>query len=116
MQFKRSQRVSELIHEEISNLLINGIKDPRIGFVTLVKVELTNDLKHAKIYVSVLGNEEEKNQTIEGLMSASGFIRKELGRTLKLRYIPELRFKIDDSLDYSSKINKILSEIKSEES
>lgn len=115
MRFKRSQRVGELIHEEISNLLLVGLKDPRIGFVTLTHVELTDDLKHAKIFVSVMGKEEEKERTLQGLAAASGFIRKELGRKLQLRHIPDLTFRIDDSLDYSLRINKVLSDIKKEE-
>lgn len=111
MRYKRSQRVGELIHEEISNLLLRGIKDPRIGFVTLTHVELSDDLKHAKVYVSVMGEEKDKEKTLQGLESASGFIRKELRRNLSLKYVPELIFKIDSSLDYSIRINEVLSEI-----
>lgn len=111
MRYKRSQRVGELIHEEISNLLLLEIKDPRIGFVTITRVELSDDLKNAKIFVSVMADEKGKEKALQGLTNASGFMRKELGRKLRLKLVPELIFKIDNSLDYSLKIQKALLEI-----
>lgn len=111
MRYKRSQRVGELIHEEISNLLLMEIKDPRIGFVTITRVELSDDLKNAKIFVSVMADENGKEKALQGLSSASGFIRKELGKKLRLKLVPELIFKIDNSLDYSLRIQKTLFEI-----
>ncbi len=94
--------------------MLRDIKDPRIGFVTLTRVDLSDDLKYAKVYFSVMGSESEKEKSLQGLTNASGFIRTELGRKLKLRRIPELIFKIDHSLDYSIHINKVLSDIDQE--
>lgn len=111
MRYKRSQRVGELIHEEISNLLLMEIKDPRIGFITITRVELSDDLKNAKVLVSVMADEKGKEKALQGLSSASGFIRKELGRKLRMKLVPELIFKIDNSLDHSLRIQKALLEI-----
>ena len=81
MRFKRSQRIQELLLEEISKLLQSGLKDPRIGFTTLTRVDVSDNLKHAKIFISVMGSEQEKSETFEELKSAKGFIRKSLGKT-----------------------------------
>lgn len=114
MRFKRSQRIQELLHEEISKLLMRGLKDPRIGFATITDVELTDNLNHAKVFVSVMGTEEEKKNSIIGLKSATGFIRSWLGRNLSLRYIPVLEFIQDDTADRVDKISKILYELRTE--
>ena len=114
MRFKRSQRIQELLHEEISKLLQRGLKDPRVGFATITDVELTDNLKHAKIYVSVMGSEEEKTNSLIGLKSATGFIRSWLGKNLSLRYIPVLEFIRDDTADRVEKISKILHELRPE--
>ena len=111
MRFKRSQRIQELVHEEISKLIQHGLKDPRIGFATITKVDLSDNLKHARIYVSIMGSEEEKNATLLGLRSAKGFIRNALGKNLHLKYIPELDFRRDESADHVEKISKILNEL-----
>lgn len=115
MEFKRSQRVGGLILEEISNILQRKINDPRIGFVTITKVIVSDDLRHAKVFVSIMGNENEKKGSFEGLHSASGFIRRELSSRLQLRYIPELIFKLDDSMEKSARILTILSDLKKKE-
>ena len=106
MRFKRSQRIQELLHEEISKLLQRGLKDPRVGFATITDV--------AKIYVSVMGSEEEKTNSLIGLKSATGFIRSWLGKNLSLRYIPVLEFIRDDTADRVDKISKILHELRTE--
>ena len=111
MRFKRSERVQELLLEEISKLVQHGLKDPRIGFVTLTRVDLSNNLKHAKIYVSVMGSAEQKADSLEGLISAKGFIRQYLGKHLCMRYIPELDFKLDKAAEHVEKITKILHEL-----
>ena len=90
MRFKRSQRIQELLLEEISKLLQSGLKDPRIGFATLTRVEVSDNLKHAKVFVSVMGSEQEKIDTLEALKSAKGCIRNSLGKNQYLRYLPEL--------------------------
>jgi len=108
MRFKRSEKVQELLLQEISALIQRGLKDPRIGFATVTEVDLSNNLKHAKVYISVLGREREQKDTIEGLTNASGFIRGSLGKDLNLRYIPVLEFILDETADHVSKINKII--------
>ncbi len=114
MRFKRSQRVQELLLEEISNLIMKGLKDPRIGFVTVTKIELSNNIKHAKVFVSIMGNEVKKEESLSGLKSAKGFIRNQLGKNLHLKYIPELEFKIDESADHVEKITKLINRLHDE--
>ncbi len=111
MTFKRSEKVAEAVHEIISELLVKGLKDPRIGFVTLTGVNLTDDLRLATVYFSVVGSEEEKKDTEKGLNSAKGYIRKEMGRNLRLRYVPDIIFKYDDSLAYGNRIDNILHDL-----
>ena len=108
MRFKRSERVQELLLKEISALIQRGLKDPRIGFATVTTVDLTNNLKHAKVYISVLGTESEQRETITGLTNASGFIRGSLGKNLNLRYIPVLEFILDETAKRVAKINTII--------
>lgn len=108
-QFKRSQRVAELIGQEISQMLLKEIKDPRIGFVTLTKVELSDDLRMAKVYVSLLqGDEPNREKTLKGLNSAARFIRGTLTRRLNLRYAPEIVFKDDRSLENVFRVAQLL--------
>src|SRR3989338_7176706 len=114
MYFKRSDRVAELIREEVSKMIVREIKDPRIGFVTLTHIELSDDLRNAKIFVSIMGNEDDKKNTIKGLESASGFIRRELRK--RLRIIPDIIFRIDTSIEHGEKIARLLAELKNEES
>lgn len=108
-RYKRSQRVQELLLEEISKLIQHGLKDPRIGFVTVTQIELSDNLKHAKVHVSIMGSEQEKEDSIEGLNSAKGYIRSYLGKNLYLKYIPELYFRLDETADHVEKITKIIS-------
>jgi ribosome-binding factor A len=109
--FKRSEKVAEAIHEIISGLLIKGVKDPRVGFVTVTGVKLTDDLRHATIYFSVIGSGAERKDTESGLNSAKGYLRRELGKTLTMRYVPEIIFRYDESVDYGSHIESILKQI-----
>ena len=111
LPYKRSQRVSDLIREEIADIIMNKVKDPRLGFVTVTGAKITEDLKIATIYLSIL-KEEEKETTIEMLNSAKGFIRAELAKRLKMKFIPSLTFRIDESLEYGVRIEKLLREIK----
>ena len=114
MRFKRSQRIQELLLEEISKLLQSGLKDPRIGFTTLTRVEVSDNLKHAKIFISVMGSELEKSETLEALKNAKGFIRNSLGKNLYLRYLPELEFKKDENAEHVEKITRIINDLHSE--
>jgi ribosome-binding factor A len=109
--YKRSERLGELLLAEISELLRREIKDPRVGFVTLTRVELSDDLRHAKVFASMLGSEQEKARTLQGLSSATGYIRRHLGRALHLRYTPELRFLADTSLEHGAKIAHLLRQL-----
>jgi ribosome-binding factor A len=109
--YKRSERLGELILAEISDLVVRDLKDPRLGFITFTRVELSDDLRHAKIFVSMLGSEPEKARTLQGLASATGYIRRHLGRMLRLRYTPELTFLIDESMEHGAKIAQLLRQL-----
>ncbi|TCP58872.1 ribosome-binding factor A [Tumebacillus sp. BK434] len=108
----RVSRVGEQIKKEIVDIVRTEVKDPRVGFVTITEVEASGDLQHATVYVSVLGDEEQRKGTMEALQKAAGFIRAEVGRRVRLRRTPELHFKLDTSLDYSTRIGKVLRDIK----
>jgi len=99
----------------VSELLVKGLKDPRIGFVTITGVKLTDDLHLATVYFSVIGSDEEKKATEQGLNSARGYIRKELGKNLRMRYIPDIVFRYDVSVEYGSRIESLLKEIGTKE-
>lgn len=113
LPYKRSKRVADLLKEEISDIVLKKIKDPRMGFVTVVDVSVTDDLKLARVYVSSLKT-EEREQTIAILKAAKTFIRQELGRRVKLKVIPDLEFHVDTTIEYGSRIDKLLKEIKGE--
>ena len=110
----RIEKLQELIKQEVGKMLIYDIKDPRIGFVTVTEVEMTGDLREAKIYVSIMGNDEQIKNSMEGLQSALGFIRREIGKRIRLRFTPEISFAPDKSLDYSEHIQKLLLKIERE--
>ena len=103
--------MGETIHQEISQLLIRGLKDPRIGFVTITAVEVTSDLRHAKVYYTVIGDQQSRNDTAAGLKSSTSYIRQQLGRQLRLRYIPEIIFEYDSSVEYGNRIEDLLREV-----
>jgi len=111
---QRQERVKQRIKEEISSILHDKIKDPRIGFITVTRIELTADLQYAKIFYSVLGNEDNKKQAQLGLKSAYKYIRRLLGENLELRYTPEITFKFDTSIEYNIRIGKIFDKIEKE--
>lgn len=115
MSSQRAQRVGETIHKEISSLLLRGLKDPRIGFVTITAVEMTPDLSAARVYYSLIGSAEERKATAAGLKSSAPYIRQQLGRVLRLRLTPEIQFEYDTSVDYGIHIEKLLSEVRPEE-
>lgn len=111
---KRSDKVGEAIHEIVSGLLIKGIKDPRIGFITITGVKMADDLGSAKIFFTVIGDAEARKNSQAGLQSASGFIRKEVGKNLRLRHVPELFFRYDDSIERGNSIERLLKQINDE--
>ncbi len=115
LEFKRAERVGDLIRREISEMLIRGIKDPRIGLVTITRVRISDDLRAAKVYFSALGDEDDHRRSLQGLNSAKGFIKREVGRRLHLRYVPEIVFKFDPSLEYADHMNRLIRELNREE-
>jgi len=111
----RIEKLQELIKQEMSKMLLREIKDPRIGFVTVTDVEMTGDLREAKIFVSIMGDDAKVQESLKGLNSALGFIRREIGKRVKIRFTPEISFALDTSLDYSEHIQKILLDIEKEQ-
>ena len=104
----RIEKLQELIKQEMGKMLLTDLKDPRIGFVTVTDVELTGDLRSAKIFVSIMGDNEQIKNSLDGLQSALGFIRREIGQRIKIRFTPEISFALDTSLDYGDHIQKLL--------
>jgi ribosome-binding factor A len=108
---QRAHRVGELIQQEISSLLIRGLKDPRIGFVTITGVEVTPDLHLARVYYTVIGDETARRNTAAGLKSSTQYIRQQLGRQLHMKYLPDLLFQYDTSIEYGNRIESLLRDI-----
>jgi ribosome-binding factor A len=114
MQGKRLERVNQLIKEEVSMLLQRELKDPRLGFVTVTEVDVTPDLKHAKVYVSVLGQDAQWTASFQALDSARGFVWNWLRRHLDLRLTPEISFRPDRSLEHAAHIQALLARLHTE--
>lgn len=115
MQYQRKDRVGDLIKREISQIILQELKDPGIGFVTITGVDVSSDLKHAKIFYSVLGDENSKKESTAALKRAGGFIQHEIGKRLKLRYTPEIAFRFDESVEYGARIEGLIQKIHQEE-
>jgi ribosome-binding factor A len=111
----RQRRVSELIKEQVGQILQQEVSDPRIGFVTVTDAEVTADLREARVYVSVLGDPEQAKKSIAGLQRAAGYIRGILGRRVDLRIVPELTFALDRSLERGSRVLELLHELEEKE-
>ncbi len=111
----RVRKIQEFIKQEVGSMLLRDLKDPRLGFITVTGVKLTNDLRESTIYVSLFGKEEEKAASLEALNQAKGFIRRELGQRLKIYYTPTIAFEEDKSLDYGMHIDGLLKKIHKEE-
>ena len=114
MEGKRSDRVADLVRKEISEMLVKTIKDPRIGFVTITRVTVTEDCRVARIYYSVVGTPEEREHSMEGLTSAKGYMRRELGHRMKLKYIPDLVFRFAPSVEYSIHMGELMHHLQEE--
>ncbi len=109
----RIDRISEEVKRVVSDIIRNDLNDPRVSdFCSVVSAEVTPDLRYAKVYISVLGTEEEKQATLKGLNSAAGFIRRELGRNIELRYSPEVIFQLDKSIEHGAHITKLLNDVR----
>lgn len=108
---RRTERLGEEIREEVAQLIAGELKDPRIGFVTVTRVDLGPDLRQARIFVGVLGTEKQRQTSLAGLTQAAGYMRRALGQRLRLRHTPELFFQYDEGLDASDRVARLLEEI-----
>jgi ribosome-binding factor A len=108
----RPERVAEQVRHAVADFLTGDVRDPRIGFVTVTGVEVSADLSHATVRVSVMGTDEEKARSLEGLGSAARFLRATLARELRLRTSPEIHFRLDRGLDHAQRIDQVLKELK----
>lgn len=111
---RRTERLGEEVREEVAKIVAQ-LKDPRIGFVTVTRVSLSPDLRSARIYVGVLGDEAQQRKTLQGLRQAAGFVRRELGRRISVRHTPELSFQYDEGLEATDRVAKILDGITKDE-
>lgn len=115
MSRNREKRAGELVRQEIANLLTSGLKDPRIGFVSVMHVRMSADLRYANVYVSLLGDERARTSSLVALRNSAGWLRGQIGRRLRMRYAPEIRFFEDTSVDEAFRLEEIFREIHSEE-
>ena len=109
LPYKRSERVGQNLRKEISDIIMNRVKDPRLGFLTITSVETSSDLKSARVYVSIL-KESEREESMEALGAASSFIRHELSKRVRMKVIPALNFILDTSPEYADKMNRMIKE------
>ena len=112
---RRPQRMGHEIQHEISEILLRGLKDRRVGFVTVTAVDMSPDLRHARVFVSSLGNPDERAESLRALNHAAGWIRRELGQRIRMRFVPEIVFEEDTSQEYGARIDSLLDEIREEE-
>ena len=113
--YKRVDRVGALMQREISEIIHRQVKDPRVGSCSVTRVDVSDDLRHSKVRISVLGDEEQCQLTMAGLENAAGFIRREIGKRLSLRHTPEIRFVLDKSVDHILTVDRLLKEAGLEE-
>lgn len=113
LPYKRSQRVGHLLREEVSDIVLNRVKDPRLGFLTVTDVEVTDDLKLARVYVSTL-KDEDREEAIEILNSARSFVRSELKKRVRMKTIPALEFRFDESARYGDKMERLFKKMREE--
>ena len=112
---RRPEQVGETLRQVITDALARQVRDPRVGFVTVTAVLVTPDLSHARVMVSVPGEDEDKTRALEGLQSAAGFLRSRAAKSLTTRSVPELHFELDRGLEHAARINQLLNTIKQEE-
>src|SRR5574340_1084469 len=114
-KFKRADRVADVIRTEVASIVLKQIKDPRIGTVTVTGVKVSDDLRNARVFFVEMGKDTLNPETMAGLESAAGFLKRELGKRLQLRHVPEIIFSFDSSFAYGSRIERLLAEIHQEE-
>jgi ribosome-binding factor A len=107
---RRPERLAEEMREEIARMIVTELKDPRLGFVTVTRVEVAHDLRYARVHVGVLGGEAEREKSLTALRSAAGFIRRELGRRLRIHHAPEVDFRYDKGIDATDRVARLLAE------
>jgi ribosome-binding factor A len=112
---RRPEQMAETLRQVITDALAREVRDPRVGFVTVTGVLVTNDLSHARVMVSVPGEDGDKTRAIEGLQSAAGFLRSRAARALTTRTVPELHFELDRGLEHAARINELLNTIRQED-
>jgi ribosome-binding factor A len=112
---RRPEQVGETLRQVITDALARQVRDPRVGFVTVTGVLVSNDLSHARVMVSVPGEDDDKNRALEGLQSAAGFLRSRAAKSLTTRSVPELHFELDRGLEHAARINELLNTIRREE-
>jgi ribosome-binding factor A len=108
---RRTVRLAEEIRDEVATIIGRDLKDPRIGFVTVTRVELADDIRNAKVLVSVLGSSSERERTVQALRTAAGFVRREIGRRIRMRHVPELTFQFDAGVDATDRVARLLEEV-----
>ena len=104
----RRERLGDQLHADLADLILHKLRDPRLGFVTITEVRMSPDLKHARVYVSVYGDAEQREESLKALRSARGFLKLQIGRRMQLRYVPELVFVADDTLERGARIEALL--------
>jgi ribosome-binding factor A len=114
MQPKRSSRVADQIKREISEIVLLILKEPKLGFITITDVELTDDLRYAKVFYSVLGDENERKESQKGLERAKGFIQREIGKRIRLKHIPQIIFRYDHTTERAARIEQLLKQVHTE--
>ena len=107
----RPERVREFIKEQVSEIIQHQLKDPRIGFASVTEVEVSADLRYAKVFISVLGDAQAKTDTMAGLQSAQGYVRSELSRRLQMRFTPEISFRLDESIERGTRIVTLIRKV-----
>jgi ribosome-binding factor A len=107
---RRPERLAEEVREEVARMIASELKDPRLGFVTVIRVELAHDLRNARVYVGVLGSEADREKSLAALRSAAGFIRRELGRRLRIHHSPEIDFRYDKGIDATDRVARLLAD------
>lgn len=115
MSGHRRARVAEEMREQIARLVARELKDPRIGFVTITRVEVSADLGHAKAYVSVLGDDKQRRESLIGLKQAAGFVRREVGRRMRMRVLPDVQFVYDKGVDATDRVARLLDQVRADE-
>ncbi|OZM58614.1 ribosome-binding factor A [Lottiidibacillus patelloidae] len=110
----RANRIGEQMKKELGDIIGRKLKDPRVGFVTVTAVDVTGDLQQATVFITVLGDSEQKEATLGALIKATGFIRSEIGKRVRLRKTPELSFQFDESIEYGNKIERLLGDLNKE--